>query len=451
MRTAMLAVSIVVVLVAGHGAAQRRPVPTPPGGVRLEDLTWQAAEARLRPDTVVVLPVGSGATEHGPHLPLGTDLKLAEHLARRVLARTDVVVTPPLSYHHYPAFLEYPGSISISLPAARDTVADIARSLARHGPRRFYVLNTRSSPVPSLPESAKVLAREGILLRFTDLRATLDGWIRLVQKQPAGLHADEIETSMMLHLDPGAVDMSAAPRDMSRPSTPFTLTRRAGPEGTYSASGAWGDATLATREKGGTLVDALVSAIVFDIEELRRTTPPSGAPGDRAPGSRAPAGASEPSRSGGDCLPGDERIIRGFGPAFSLAWTNQDAVRISQFWTADGDMVHPDGYIERTAQTIRENRTALFMRPEYRGSRHSLVVGQVRCITGDVAIADAKWELRGVTDAGGSLLPATDGLCTLVLRKTRGEWAIEAYRYSMRSTQNITRPTLRPRPGFPDR
>jgi len=66
---------------------------------------------------------------------------------------------------------------------------------------------------------------------------------------------------MMLHLDPGAVDMSAAPRDMSRPSTPFTLTRRPGPEGTFSASGAWGDATLATREKGGTLVDALVSDV----------------------------------------------------------------------------------------------------------------------------------------------------------------------------------------------
>jgi hypothetical protein len=107
--------------------------------------------------------------------------------------------------------------------------------------------------------------------------------------------------------------------------------------------------------------------------------------------------------------------------------------------------------VERTAQTIRENRAALFMRPEYRNSRHSLIVGQVRCIGGDVAIADARWELRDVTDAAGSPLPPIEGLCTLVLRKAQGVWAIDAYRYSMRTSQTITKPTLLPRPGFPDR
>jgi hypothetical protein len=88
------------------------------------------------------------------------------------------------------------------------------------------------------------------------------------------------------------------------------------------------------------------------------------------------------------------------------------------------------------------------MRPEYRTSRHELTIRQIRCITGEVAIADAKWELRGVTDEKRQPVPAAEGLCTLVLEKGEGGWKIEAYRYSM-NPQSATRPTLLQRPGLP--
>lgn len=123
--------------VAGQGKTGPRTK-----GILLEDLTWLEAEKILTPTTVVVIPLGAAAKEHGPHLKLKNDLLIAEYLKRRVLQRSAVVVAPTLNYHFYPAFVEYPGSTTLRLETARDMVADICRTLARFGPRRFYILNT---------------------------------------------------------------------------------------------------------------------------------------------------------------------------------------------------------------------------------------------------------------------------------------------------------------------
>src|ERR1700746_2354271 len=111
-------------------------------GILLEDLTWVEAERALKPEAVVVIPLGAEAKEHGPHLKLKNDWLMAEYLKRRGVARAGGIIAPPLNYHYQPAFFEYPGSTSLRLETARDVVVDICRSLARHGPRRFYVINT---------------------------------------------------------------------------------------------------------------------------------------------------------------------------------------------------------------------------------------------------------------------------------------------------------------------
>jgi creatinine amidohydrolase len=242
--------------------ARAMPTASPPParrGVLLEQLTWQQAEAVLRADSVVVLPLGAAAREHGPHLLLGNDYLLAEGLKRRLLERADVVMAPTVPYHYYPAFVEYPGSTGLRLETARDLIVDIVRSLARHGPRRFYVLNTGVSTVRALQPAAELLARDGILLRYTDLLASL---------QAGGTHADESETSMMLFLRPDTVDMTKAQRDFN-PKRPGPFTRNPDGPGTWSPTGTWGDPTLATAHKGERLVTGLVEALVRDIEAVR--------------------------------------------------------------------------------------------------------------------------------------------------------------------------------------
>src|SRR5260221_1681443 len=238
-----------------------------PKGVLLENLTWVEAEKVLTPQTVVVIPLGAGSKEHGPHLKLKNDLLMADYLAGRIRDVRDVVVAPTINYSFYPAFAEYPGSMSLRLETAPDMVVDICRSLSRFGPKRFYVLNTGISTVRALQPAVEILKAEGILLRFTDLHAT-DEVEKTIRKEEGGTHAEEIETSMMLYLAPGSVDMKKAVKDYHG-NAPGGLTRDPHGPGAYSASGVWGDATLATREKGRIVTEALVKAIVGENDDLR--------------------------------------------------------------------------------------------------------------------------------------------------------------------------------------
>lgn len=241
--------------------------------ILLEDLTWREAEKILTPETVVVIPLGAAAKEHGPHLKLKNDFLIAEYLKARVRRQAAVVITPTINYHFYPAFLEYPGSTSLRLDTARDLVIDICRSLARFGPRRFYVLNTGISTLRALKPAAELLAAEGILARYTDLKM-LEPVEKLVSKQEGGTHADEIETSIMLYIAPADVDMKKAVKDY-HPSRGRGLTRDPKGEGTYSASGIWGDPTLATREKGRRVTEFLVTGVLNEIEDLRKAPLPA--------------------------------------------------------------------------------------------------------------------------------------------------------------------------------
>jgi creatinine amidohydrolase len=243
---------------------------SPDAGVLLEDLTWQQAERVLRPETVVVIPLGAASKEHGPHLKLKNDWILAEYFKREVLRSANVVIAPTVNYHYYPAFVEYPGSISLRLETARDLMVDICRSLYRYGPRKYYALNTGVSTLKPLELTSKMLADEGIEFRYTDVLKLIAPVETTVKREEGGTHAGEIETSMMLFIAPATVQMNRALKDY-HPSSRGGLTRDSAGEGSYSASGIYGDATLATRRKGEIVVRAIVSGILEEIECLQRS------------------------------------------------------------------------------------------------------------------------------------------------------------------------------------
>lgn len=245
-----------------------------PQGVLLENLTWIEAEKILKPETIVVIPLGAQAKEHGPHLKLKNDWLIAEYLKDRVLKNSDVVIAPTINYNFYPAFVEYPGSTSLRLETARDLLVDICKSFARFGVRRFYILNTGISTLRALKPAADLLAAEGILMTYTDL-AKLTGEVeKRISKQQGGTHADEIETSMMLYLAPETVDMKKAAKDYQPGKGRLTRDPN-NKEGVYSPTGIWGDATLATREKGKQVVEALVTGIFKDLAELKASNLPA--------------------------------------------------------------------------------------------------------------------------------------------------------------------------------
>jgi amidase len=261
-------------------------------GRRLADVPWTEAETLLTPDRIVVLPLGAASKEHGPHLLLRNDQILADYYAARVLEARPVALLPTLTYGFYPAFLDFPGSTSVSFETQRDMVAEIVRGIARHGPRRFYVLNTGVSTARPLKATAELLAQEGIVLHYSDVLQIGKAAEDAVRQQKFGTHADEIETSMILYMDPPSVRMERAVADGGGEAAgPLRRERTQG--GHYAPSGVFGDATLASWQKGERIVEQAVTDLLAGIDALARAPVPAGTP--RSPLERTATAASPPS------------------------------------------------------------------------------------------------------------------------------------------------------------
>jgi len=243
--------------------------PAKPTSLRLTDLNWPQAERALRALPAVLLPIGAATKQHGHHLPLNTDWLQAEYLAAEVLRRRPLLLLPTLGFGHYPAFTDYPGSVSLAVDTFRDTVIDICASLAAQGARRFYLLNTGISTIPPLQQAREYLASKDICMAYTDTGALMADVEQQLGSQPRGSHADELETSVMLHIAPDKVDMTLATAELARPGGPGRFCRHAA-EGCalVSPTGAWGDPTLASADKGRRYVEALLARLCAEIDAL---------------------------------------------------------------------------------------------------------------------------------------------------------------------------------------
>lgn len=250
--------------------------------IYLSNITWQQAEKILTPDTIVVIPMGAQSKAHGPHLPLSTDFVQVEYLKERVAERFNVVIAPTVSYGYYPPFIEFPGSTTIGISNAKGMISDICRSLARFGVRRFYVINQGLSTNAALEPAAAELGEDGIILKFTNL-VEKNELLKTVIKQEKGSHADEIETSIMLYIAEKLVDRAKADKDYgTQKGSGYWPTRNPNPDSEvytiYNPSGTYGDATIATKEKGKFFVETLLASIGKDIEVLKTAELPKIAP-----------------------------------------------------------------------------------------------------------------------------------------------------------------------------
>ncbi len=227
-------------------------------GAWLGDLAWPEAAERLREAPVVVLPFGPGAKEHGPHLPLNADAKVMEYLCEQAVRSRPVVIAPPILHGWFPAFRQFPGTEVADRAVFMRYVEEVARSLVRQGARRLVFLNTSISRAAGLPLA--MVARD--LREETGTPTLVVSWddletreLHALAEQPRGGHADEIETSIHLFLQPALVHMEKAVADVPPPPKEYAgyepgIFSRDSRDPAYSQSGVSGDPTRATAEKG---------------------------------------------------------------------------------------------------------------------------------------------------------------------------------------------------------
>lgn len=184
---------------------------------RLADMTWEEVHALDRSRAVALLPVGA-MEAHGPHLPLSTDVVIAEAMARacaRILAEggRPVLLLPPLWATQAAFASAFVGTLSVSGPTVTALVREIAASLAAQGFAAMAVANAHLDPwhLASLRAACSEPA-EGMPVVFVDLtrRAAAE---RLTEEFRTGAcHAGRFEGSIVLAEAPGLVrgDVAAA-------------------------------------------------------------------------------------------------------------------------------------------------------------------------------------------------------------------------------------------------
>lgn len=231
-------------------------------GIFVADVAWPEVMARLDAKATALLPVGAECKEHGAHLPMNSDYLQAHWLAAAVARQANVVVWPVLGYGYYPAFVDYPGTCSLSYATFRAAVTEILFSVHRAGAQRIRILNTGLSTIKPLRQAiGSTVGAEDIVLINVYAGRHYRAAAREVQCQRRGGHADELETSIMLAIDPGKVDMRKAVSCTERPiHGPFNRTDPQAPN--YSPSGVYGDPTLASADKGRRLLHAMMQDVV---------------------------------------------------------------------------------------------------------------------------------------------------------------------------------------------
>jgi mycofactocin system creatininase family protein len=213
----------------------------------LASATWLETEGDER---LLVVPVGS-LEQHGPHLPLDTDTRIAvliaESLAQR---RGDVVVAPAVPYGASGEHEGFPGTVSVGRDALAAYLLELVRSaLATY--RRILFLNGHGGNATTLEQVAQRSRYEG-----RDVRC----WTPRI---PDGdLHAGVTETSLLLAMHPWAVRTSLIAAGATEP--PHALWPRLRESGVraVSANGVLGDPTRATAAAGR----ALHAGLVDDLE-----------------------------------------------------------------------------------------------------------------------------------------------------------------------------------------
>jgi creatinine amidohydrolase len=225
---------------------------------------WDDVARRLQDGAPAILPIGAAAKQHGFHLPLNTDRIQAEWLAGRMARKIDALVWPTLTYGHYPAFVEYAGSSSLTITTFEALVREVAGQILGGGCTGLLVLDTGISTLAPVDRALARLASDRVKHVWIHGGPRYPRIARQLAEQSHGSHADEMETSLMLALAPHLVDMTRAEASPAlQHETPGALTPSDPSSPNYSRSGSFGDPTRATPAKG----EALLAAMLDDLHE----------------------------------------------------------------------------------------------------------------------------------------------------------------------------------------
>ena len=197
---------------------------------------------------MLIVPVGS-TEQHGPHLPLDTDTRIAAAVADAVVQRIggSATVAPPVCYGASGEHEGFPGTVSIGTDALRLLLLEYGRSASSWAPRLVFV-NGHGGNVQALTGATALLRQEG-----RDA-----GWVPCLATG-ADAHAGHTETSVLLHISPDEVHRDEVRPGNTAPLAELMPAMRRGGVAAVSGLGVLGDPTTATAADGERIFAEMVN------------------------------------------------------------------------------------------------------------------------------------------------------------------------------------------------
>lgn len=249
---------------------------------RLDEMPWPEVTKAVERGAPALIPVGA-IEAHGRHAPLGTDLFIAEELARRLAEKSGAVIFPPLPLGTLEDLYEFgylPGSVSVKSRILTEVVVSIGLELCRHGFRKMVIVNGHGPNGAALSAAAFQIYRQGgAQVGVLDWWTAANETVKEIKGFSYGTHADEIETSIVMATRHGyLVDLDAAVINSTTLDLldsiekdlyirKITFTRKLD-ERWVGESGNMGDPTKATAEKGHRILDQTVEVGLKLLEVL---------------------------------------------------------------------------------------------------------------------------------------------------------------------------------------
>jgi mycofactocin system creatininase family protein len=219
---------------------------------RLRALAWPDV-----PPGVLAVPMGS-TEQHGPHLPVTTDTDIAEAIVDGLAGRrSDVIVAPALAYGASGEHAGFPGTVSIGQDATELLLVELGRSAADSF-GRLLLVSTHGGNAGPVNRAVRRLGDEG-----RQVRAWAPRW-------EGDAHAGRVETSVMLAVAPGRVDLARAAAGNTAPLADLLPTLSAGGTRAVSENGVLGDPTGASAEEGRRLLDAAIDDLEAIVSQWMR-------------------------------------------------------------------------------------------------------------------------------------------------------------------------------------
>jgi creatinine amidohydrolase len=220
--------------------------------LELAGATWPQVDATAG-RRLLAIPLGS-TEQHGPHLPLDTDTRIAEAVARGLaVRRPDLVVAPPLAYGASGEHAAFPGTLLIGHAVLAEVLSELVRS-ARGSFRGVLFVCAHGGNHDALATLQRRSAEEG------------DDVLVWTPRTPGGdAHAGRTETSLMLAIDPRAVRSDLAEAGCTEPLDTLLPRLRGVGVRPVSSNGVLGDPAGASAEEGRALLGSFVTDLAAAV------------------------------------------------------------------------------------------------------------------------------------------------------------------------------------------